>query len=155
VWYSASWTGRPRDHPQFRLKLDAVGFGLLIPVFYVTTGLQLDVRGLFADGSALLRILVFLLALLVVRGVPALLFVRILGLRRSIAAGLLQATSLPFIVASTQVGVALDLLSPVSAAALVSAGILSVAIFPAAALTLMGAAPSTRKPALDSADHRA
>jgi Kef-type K+ transport system membrane component KefB len=146
---------RPRDHPQFRLKLDAVGFGLLIPVFYVTTGLQLDVRGLFADGSALLRILVFLLALLVVRGVPALLFVRILGLRRSIAAGLLQATSLPFIVASTQVGVALDLLSPVSAAALVSAGILSVAIFPAAALTLMGAAPSTRKPALDSADHRA
>ncbi|MGW5580675.1 cation:proton antiporter [Micromonospora chokoriensis] len=134
---------RPRERPHFRAKLDAVGFGLLIPVFYVTTGLQLDLRGLLSDTSALLRVPVFLLALLVVRGVPALLFARTLGMRRSIAAGLLQATSLPFIVASTQVGVALDLLSPVSAAALVSTGILSVAIFPAAAFALVRKGPAT------------
>jgi Kef-type K+ transport system membrane component KefB len=128
---------RPHEHPTFRPKLDAVGFGLLIPIFYVTTGIQLDVRGLLEDTSALLRVPVFLLALLVVRGVPAALFARTLGVRRAIAAGLLQATSLPFIVASTQVGVALGLMSPTTAAALVSTGILSVAIFPAAAFGLL------------------
>ena len=141
----------PREHPRFRPKLDALGFGLLIPVFYVTTGLQLDVRGLLADESALLRVPIFLLALLAVRGLPALLFARTLGVRRSVAAGLLQATSLPFIVASTQVGVALDLMSPTTAAALVTTGILSVAVFPAAALALVrtsarpgeGAEPAT------------
>ncbi len=127
----------PREHPGFRPKLDAVGFGLLIPIFYATTGVQLDVRGLLEDASALLRVPVLLLALLVVRGVPAALCSRTLGARRAIAAGFLQATSLPFIVASTGVGVALDLMSPTTAAALVSTGVLSVAIFPAAAATLM------------------
>ena len=135
---------RPRDHPGFRPKLDAVGFGFLIPIFYVTTGIQLDVGGLLDDTAALLRVPVLLLALLVVRGVPAALFVRGLGVRRAIAVGFLQATSLPFIVASTQVGMALDLLSPTTAAALVSTGILSVAIFPPAAFALMRPYPSRR-----------
>lgn len=128
---------RPREHPHFRPKLDALGFGFLIPVFYVTTGLQLDLDGLLADREALLRVPIFLLALLLARGVPALLFVKVLGVRRSVAAGFLQATSLPFIVAATQVGLAVGLLSAVSAAALVSAGILSVALFPAAAFGLL------------------
>lgn len=124
---------RPREHPGFRPKLDAVGFGLLIPVFYVTTGIQLDVRSLLEDTPALLRVPVLLLALLVVRGVPAALFVRALGERRAVAAGFLQATSLPFIVASTRAGVGLGVMSPTTAAALVSTGILSVAVPPAVA----------------------
>lgn len=80
---------------------------------------------------------VFLAALLVVRGVPALFFVPTFGLRRAVAAGLLQATSLPFVVAATQVGVELGELSPVTAAAMVSAGLLSVLIFPTLALGLL------------------
>ena len=124
-------------HPHFRPKLDALGFGLLVPVFYVATGLQLDVRGLVDDTSAVLRVPAFLLALLLVRGLPALLLVRALGWRRAAAAGLLQATSLPFIVAATQVGVTSGLMTTTTAAALVSAGILSVAVFPAAALALV------------------
>jgi Kef-type K+ transport system membrane component KefB len=134
---------RPREHPAFRPKLDALGFGFLVPVFYVSTGVQLDVRGLLDDTGALLRVPVLLLALLVVRGVPAALFARSLGVRGAVAAGLLQATSLPFIVAATQVGVALDLVSPTTAGALTCAGVLSVAAFPAVATTLM----APRRPA--------
>ncbi|MCM4082320.1 cation:proton antiporter [Paractinoplanes hotanensis] len=137
---------RTGEHPQFRPKLDALGFGLLIPVFYVTTGLNLDLPGLLADSSALLRVPVLLLALLAVRGVPALLFVRSIGMRRSIAAGFLQATSLPFIVAASQVGVAVGLLSPVSAAALITTGILSVAIFPTVAFALLREARASQPP---------
>ena len=53
------------------------------------------------------------------------------------ALGLLQATSLPFIVTATQIGVALGKLSSVTAAALVCAGLLSVLIFPLIALGLL------------------
>jgi hypothetical protein len=70
----------------------------------------------------------------VVRGLPALLGLRANGTRPTLALGLLQATSLPFIVAATQIGVALGKITPVTAAALVCAGLLSVLIFPLLAL---------------------
>jgi hypothetical protein len=63
-------------HPHFRTKLEAIGFGFLIPVFFVASGARLDLHGLFASPSALLRVPVFLAALLVTRGVPAVLHVR-------------------------------------------------------------------------------
>jgi hypothetical protein len=72
-----------------------------------------------------------------VRGLPALLGLRANGTRPTLALGLLQATSLPFIVTATQIGVALGKLSPVTAAALVCAGLLSVLIFPLIALGLL------------------
>ncbi|MFI5735444.1 cation:proton antiporter [Kribbella sp. NPDC051587] len=134
------------SHPQFRVKLAALGYGFLIPVFFVTSGLRLDLRGLLDDPTALLRVPLFLVALLVARGVPAYLSIRTVGPRATAAVALLQATSLPFIVTATQIGVATGLMSAVTAAALTCAGLLSVLIFPAAALLLLkqpadGAAP--------------
>jgi hypothetical protein len=58
-----------------------------------------------------------------------------------VAAGLLQATSLPFILTATQIGVATSALSPVTAAALVTAGLLSVLLFPAGALAVLRGRP--------------
>ncbi|MET9270099.1 cation:proton antiporter [Kribbella sp. NPDC003557] len=131
------------SHPRFRIKLEALGYGFLIPVFFVTSGLRLDLRGLLDDPAALVRVPLFLLALLVVRGVPAYLTVRTLGPRAMGATALLQATSLPFIVTATQIGVETGLMGPVTAAALVCAGLLSVLVFPAVALVLL------RRPAAD------
>jgi hypothetical protein len=79
----------------------------------------------------------FLVALLLVRGVPALLYRPLVSGRRTIAAGLLQATSLPFIVTATQIGMTLGLLTKATSAALISAGMGSVLLFPTLALTLM------------------
>ncbi|GGI92234.1 sodium:proton antiporter [Saccharopolyspora subtropica] len=124
-------------HPHFRTKLEAIGYGFLIPVFFVASGVQLDLGGLIATPPALLRVPLFLLALLLVRGFPALLFQRSLGTRDSVAVGLLQATSLPFLVAATQIGTALGLMTAVTGAALVCAGLLSVLLFPPAALVLL------------------
>jgi Kef-type K+ transport system membrane component KefB len=124
-------------HPRFRAKLDAIGYGFLIPVFFVSSGVRLDLRGLLEEPSALLRVPVFLLALLVVRGVPAVVYRRSLGWTGTIAAGLLQATSLPFLVTVAQIGTVTGRMSDVDAAALVCAGLLSVLVFPAAALALL------------------
>jgi Kef-type K+ transport system membrane component KefB len=125
------------SHPHFRLKLEAIGFGFVIPVFFVASGVRLDLRALFEQPSALLRVPLFLLALLIVRGVPALWFVSALGRRKTLAVGLLQATSLPFIVTASQIGVLTGRMSAVTATALVCAGLLSVLVFPSLALALL------------------
>jgi hypothetical protein len=87
--------------------------------------------------STVVRIPLFLLALLIVRGVPALLYSPLIGRNKALIAGLLQATSLPFIVAATQIGVQIGVVTQASAAALIAAGLLSVIIFPAAGLSLL------------------
>src|SRR5947209_7425474 len=81
-------------HPEFRLKLEAAGFGIFIPVFFVTSGLRFDLNALFSSASTVARVPLFLLALLLVRGLPALLYARLIGKSRAVIAGILQATSL-------------------------------------------------------------
>jgi Kef-type K+ transport system membrane component KefB len=119
-------------------RLEAAAFGIFIPFFFVTSGVQLDLAALFSSVETALRIPLFLLVLLLVRAVPALLYRRELGGRATLAAGLLQATSLTFIVVASHVGQRLDLLDPATAAAFVGAGLLSVMVFPGAALSLLG-----------------
>ncbi|MGH2721220.1 MAG: cation:proton antiporter, partial [Actinomycetota bacterium] len=124
-------------HPHFRLKLEAIGYGLLIPVFFLASGMRFDLGSLVGSPGALARVPLFLLAILAARGLPALLYRGTLGLRRSIAAGLLQATTLPFVVAATQIGMELGVLTRTNGAALVAAGLVSVLVFPTAALTVL------------------
>jgi Kef-type K+ transport system membrane component KefB len=124
-------------HPQFRLKLEAVGFGVFIPIFFVTSGLRFDLDALFSSASTVAQVPLFLGSLLLVRGLPALLYRGLIDGRQTVAAALLQATSLPFIVAATMIGLELDLVSQASAAALIAAGLLSVIVFPAAGLALL------------------
>ena len=124
-------------HPQFRQKLEAIGFGVFIPVFFVASGIQFDLAALFSSPSTILRVPIFLAALLFVRGLPAFLYRPLVGSRRSIVAGLLQATSLSFIVAASQIGLELGLITKATGAALIAAGLLSVLIFPLLALTIL------------------
>jgi Kef-type K+ transport system membrane component KefB len=124
-------------HPQFRRKLEAIGFGFFIPVFFVTTGVRYDLDALLATTSTVLMVPVFVAALLVVRGLPALLYRRLLGSRKAAIAGLLQATSLPFIVAATAIGLDLGVIDAATSAALIAAGLLSVVLFPTAGLALL------------------
>ena len=131
------------SHPRFRAKLDAIGYGFLIPVFFVASGVRLDLRGLLENPAAVALVPLLLAALLLVRGVPALLWACSLRGPETAASALLQATSLPFIVTATQIGTTAGLMSPVTAAALVCAGLLSVAVFPAIALVLLRRATVT------------
>jgi Kef-type K+ transport system membrane component KefB len=128
---------RAMTHPEFRAKLQAIGFGVFIPVFFVTSGLRFDLGALFAGASTVARVPAFLLAILIARALPALVYRRLVGPERTVIAGLLQATTLPFVVAATQIGLALGAISAANAAALVAAALLSVLLFPIAALALL------------------
>jgi Kef-type K+ transport system membrane component KefB len=117
-------------------KLRAIGFGFLVPVFFVVTGVQFDVRSLFASASSLALVPALVAGILVARALPALLYRRHIGARPAVAAGLLQATTLTFPVVVAEVGQSLGLLSAATSAALVGAALLSVLLFPAIALAL-------------------
>jgi Kef-type K+ transport system membrane component KefB len=125
-------------HAFFHAKLEAVGFGVFVPFFFVSTGIKLDVASLFHSSSAAARVPLFLAALLLVRGLPAVVY-RPFAERRSqlFAGGLLQATSLSIPVVAGQIGVDLGLIRPENYVALVAAGLSSVIVFPLVSLTLL------------------
>jgi len=128
---------RAMTHPDLRGRLAAVGFGVFIPAFFVASGLRFDLDALVSDAGTLARVPLYVACLLLVRGLPALLYRRLIGTTHAVAAGLLQATSLAFLVAATSVGVELGVIGPADAAALVGAGLVSVLVFPAGALALL------------------
>jgi Kef-type K+ transport system membrane component KefB len=128
---------RSMSHPVFRTKLEAVGYGVFIPVFFVASGIQFNLDALFGSVSTVVRVPIFLAVLLAVRGLPALLYRSAIGGRDTVAAALLQATSLPFIVAACMIGMQLDLLDEATGAALIAAGLLSVLFFPLLALMIL------------------
>jgi Kef-type K+ transport system membrane component KefB len=128
---------RVMTHPAFRRKLEAMGFGLFVPVFFVTTGVRYDLDALLSSVSSIVMVPIFLAALLAVRGVPALLYRGLLDRRQLLAAALMQATTLPFVVAATAIGLDLGLIDAAGGAALIGAGLLSVVLFPATALALL------------------
>jgi Kef-type K+ transport system membrane component KefB len=138
-------------HPDFRRKLEAIGFGVFIPAFFVTSGIKYDLNALLDSASNVIMVPIFLAALLLARGVPALLYRRLLDRRQTAVAGLLQATSLPFIVAATAIGQDLGLLTAAEGAALIGAGLLSVLLFPIIGLTLLRRGSRTG-PTRESAD---
>jgi Kef-type K+ transport system membrane component KefB len=124
-------------HPFFRRKLEAMGFGLFIPVFFVTSGIRFDTSALFGSASTIAMVPLFLAGLVLARGLPALLYRGEIGTRKTVVAALLQATSLPFIVAATAIGRDLGLIDAAGSSAFIAAGLLSVLVFPLAGLTLL------------------
>ena len=116
----------------------------------MTTGVRYDLDALTAQTSTLLHVPIFLAALVIVRGLPALLYRSVIPRERIPVAVLMQATSLPFIVAATQIGLTLDVVTPANAAALIAAGLLSVVFFPAISLVLLKRDP-TCSDAIDEA----
>jgi len=111
-------------------KFDAIGFGFLVPIFFVCSGLQLDVRSLFSSLRNIGMMLAYAGLLLVVRGAPSMLFRKVLAQRETVALGFYSATSLSLIVALTSAAVHRGMMGADSGAALVGGGLISVMFFP-------------------------
>ncbi|MFF3607402.1 cation:proton antiporter [Streptomyces sp. NPDC002463] len=137
----------PDSGPQILEKVEGVGFGFLVPVFFVVTGIEFDLDSLLGGGRTLLLLPVFLLLFLVVRGGP-IWFLAPRDLGRTDRSGLVLygSTALPLVVAITTIGVDDKEMTAGEAAALVGAGMLSVLVFPLLALKLRaGAGPGEKR----------
>jgi Kef-type K+ transport system membrane component KefB len=124
----------PGDVHALEGKLDAIGYGFFIPLFFVASGMTLDVRSI---AEAPLRLLIFFVLLLAVRGVPSLfLYRRDLPAAQRVEIMFLTATALPLLVALAEIGLRNGTMLRENAAALVGAGALSVLVFPMAAVAI-------------------
>jgi Kef-type K+ transport system membrane component KefB len=130
---------KTREVPAFDSKLTAVAFGVFIPFFFVVSGMNLDVAAIFASVSGVLKMALFFVLFLVVRGVPALvLYRRVLDQRERIALGFLTSTQLPLVLAITTIATETGHMRTSTAAALVGAAVLSTLVFPVVGLRLRG-----------------
>ncbi|MGY1745934.1 cation:proton antiporter [Blastococcus sp. SYSU D00695] len=126
------WVGTAA--PLLEAKLDAVGYGFFVPLFFVYSGMGLD---LDAIGAAPLLLVLFLVLMVAVRGGPVLLVYRgALDRRERVQTALVSATAMPVLVALTEVAVRSGTMTTADAAALVGAGVGTVLVLPAAAVAL-------------------
>jgi Kef-type K+ transport system membrane component KefB len=137
-----AWTSRfNMDTAGLERKFDAVGYGIFIPIFFVSSGMTLDLKAISHDP---LRMLIFLALLLVVRGLPSLfVYRRTLPPRQRVEMTFITATTLPLLIALAEIGEQDGVMLPATAAALVGAGVLSVLIYPLIAVVLHRSAPLT------------
>src|SRR5919199_6146306 len=128
---------RMMTHTHFHQKLAEAGFGIFVPFFFVSSGLKFDGGALFAKPSTLALVPLFVGLLLAARALPAILYRPLLDPGHVAAAGLLQATTLGFIVVASQIGMDLGLIAKGTGAAFIAAGLVSVLVFPLSALALL------------------
>ncbi len=126
------------DSDLVKAKLEAIGFGFLIPIFFVVSGITFDLHVFLNHPAELWRVPFFLVLMLVARGVPVVLLYRNVLTRRQLAPmALFSATGLPLIVVITSIALSEHRILEVNAASLVAAGLLSVMIFPASGIVLL------------------
>ncbi len=122
------------DTESLEHKFDAVGYGLFIPIFFISSGMSFDLKSISEDP---LRLLIFFVLLLVVRGLPSLLvYRRALAPVQRLEMTFITATSLPLLIALAAIGEQDGVMLPSTAASLIGEGVLSVLVYPLIAVGL-------------------
>lgn len=129
-----------------RVRLEAIGFGFLVPVFFIESGMQFDVDALIHEPATIAATPTFLVLFLIVRGTPALLFRSDVPGRDLVPLALFSATALPLVVALTELAVDRGALDRADASAVVAAAMLSVLLFPPLGLRAMKEEPEPLVP---------
>ncbi|MDQ2690144.1 MAG: cation:proton antiporter [Chloroflexota bacterium] len=139
IWRLLMRNAGDEEREQVETKVEALAFGVFVPIFFIYTGITFDLQALFADWRVLVLVPIFLVLLLITRGLPAIAAAPAGATRRDrLSLGLLGATGLPIIVAATSTALDHGFIGPGMAAALVGAGMLSVLIYPLIAMALRG-----------------
>lgn len=123
----------PEGDHELESKLEAIGYGFLIPVFFVVSGAKINLAGVGAEPLLLIG---FIVALLLIRAVPIIVALSVgkgkeeLSMHNRITVALYCTTALPLIVAVTSVAVKVGALSQDTAGVLVAAGAVTVFLMP-------------------------
>ena len=133
---------RGREVEALDSKLTAVAFGFFVPFFFVVSGMGLNLDALFDSPEGLIKLVIFFVLFLVVRGAPVLVvYRRVMGGRDRLALAFFASTQLPLVIAITSVAVDAGRMHADTAAALIAAAVLSTLVYPIAGLRLRQGAP--------------
>lgn len=111
-------------------KLSSMGYGFFIPVFFITTGVNLNLRTLFTDQGALILIPVFLIAFILSKTAVYIAFRRRFGRRYATAAAIVTSTTITLVLPILQVGRNLKLITTAQSGAITLAAIVTCLICP-------------------------
>ncbi len=92
------------------MKLDAVGYGFLIPIFFIMVGVKLDLPEIWHRPELVWLILLLLLIAFAVKLVPSMLLSFRFGARNAAAGGFILSSRLSLIIAFAEVAVGAGLL---------------------------------------------
>lgn len=121
-------SGNARD--DLKDKVDIIGYGFLIPVFFIEVGVNIDIREVFQKPSSLLLIPVILLIFYLIKLVPSLLLARVFGRKKALSASFLLSAQLSLMIVGLQIARSLDIISPIHYSLFVFAAIISCLLFP-------------------------
>ncbi len=111
-------------------KLSAIGFGFLIPIFFIYTGANFDLKEVTSSPQGLVLVPVLLVAAYLVKVLPALLYARVYSMREAISAGLLLSSRLSLIIAAAAIGVRVGAVSEAVAAAVILVAVFTCTVSP-------------------------
>jgi len=119
----------PSEESKLSVRIESIGFGFMIPLFFVVSGANLDIASIIANPFPMIR---FFIYIFLARGVVQFILYRraLPDPRERARFSLYVATGLPIIVAVTGIEVANGFMTSANAAALVGAGALTVLVFP-------------------------
>jgi len=117
------------DHSHLIVKVETIGFGFLIPIFFIVSGVRLDMNAVVHAPMLVLSLIVLLV---VVRGLPQWFLYRSVlpDWRERTRFSLYVATGLPVIIALVAIEVEAGAMKPLNGSALICAGVISVLVFP-------------------------
>lgn len=126
-----------KDIENMRIKFEGIGFGLLIPIFFIVSGINFDLKAFLTSPTSILMVPIFVISFLIARGLPAMVIYRkVLSKAEQVPLALFSATQLPLVIVITNLAVKSGAMRPNNAADLVGAAIISVILFPLIALIL-------------------
>jgi Kef-type K+ transport system membrane component KefB/Trk K+ transport system NAD-binding subunit len=100
-------------------KLDAIGYGFFVPIFFIMVGVEFDLRAVLSSRSQWLLVPILIIAAYFVKLVPALIYRLVFTWQETLAAGSLLASRLSLIVATSAIALELDLISAATNSAII------------------------------------
>ena len=121
-------SGRARD--DLKDKVDIIGYGFLVPVFFIEVGVNVDIKEIFLKPLTLMMIPLILLIFYAVKVLPSLLLSRLFGIKKAISSSFLLSAQLSLMIVGLQIARALDIITPIHYSLFVFAIIISCVLFP-------------------------
>jgi Kef-type K+ transport system membrane component KefB/Trk K+ transport system NAD-binding subunit len=123
-------TSSPGHGSPLREKLDAIGYGFFIPIFFISVGAAFDLSALLASPAALLLVPILIVAAYLVKILPALLFRTVFSWRETLAAGALLSSRLSMIIAASAIALELGMITPAVNSAVILVAIVTCTFSP-------------------------
>jgi len=119
-----------KDAGEVYEKLDAIGYGFLIPIFFIMVGVRFDIRDILSV-NALLLVPIILILMYLVKIIPSLIYTFFFGVKHAVASGVILSARLSLIIATSTIAAEEGLISHTTSSAILLVAILTCVISPA------------------------